>query len=299
MPRIAANLTRVFAAITLAITGTSCEAGQTSSSSASSAGRVEVGQPFQICKNCPIFIRVPSAPAPLRKIEFVSKYELTWNNFIDAVEDGSCKMPALAATGADESLDLLKANVRYLRIDWPATQLGPSEIECYMRWLQTRTKLRVALPTGAEWEWFASGGKKELRYPWGNSPAGGGEVLYDRSSGRLDRRFQDPVPDDNGGYFVSAMKVGQSTANAWGLYDLMGNAIELTSEIIPYAEWKRSHPGEIDLGPYDWVKAKGVESFSAQDWSETSIKKDVFIGSRNGHYSAPAVARLILIAEGQ
>ena len=62
------------------------------------------------------------------------------------------------------------------------------------------------LPTEAEWEKAARGGLSGLKYPWGNSI--------------------DATKANYGKHIGDTTVVGKYTANGYGLYDMVGNALE-------------------------------------------------------------------------
>lgn len=124
----------------------------------------------------------------------------------------------------------------------------------YCRWLSTRTGMAFTLPTEAQWEYACrAGSATALHYgdvdadfsAWANvgdlsfsdpnkgdyiGITGGLEHAILEGSGLGDRRFDD-------GYVVTA-PVATFLPNAWGLYDMHGNAAEWTrSTYVPHEDW--------------------------------------------------------------
>lgn len=265
-----------------------------------SDARPTVGDNFRLCDNCPAFVRVPDAPASLRPVRFVSKFELTWKNYLAAFDDQACDLPALANMAGKHSLQAIRENIDLFRIDWPITQLGPTELQCYIEWLQKKTSYKVALPTGNEWEWLARGGRKDARYPWGNAPTGGDEALFgiDDMFVRMPKR---PLPDEKGGEFIDGIEVGRFSPNAWGLYDLMGNVRELTADNISGDAWYKSHPDPVAnerVRSFSRTLVKGSDARN-KDWSDVSISDKRYAVVVDGRYISPVGSRLILIERAE
>lgn len=100
------------------------------------------------------------------------------------------------------------------KIDHPVVQVCWEDAVAYAEWSGKR------LPTEAEWEWAARGGKKDMIYPWGNEPALEGSPKANF--------WQGMFPYDNtlkDGYYTTA-PVGSFPANGYGLYDMAGNVWE-------------------------------------------------------------------------
>jgi iron(II)-dependent oxidoreductase len=81
----------------------------------------------------------------------------------------------------------------------------------YCDWLSAATGLTCRLPTEAEWERAARGGRDQNVYPWGDEP------IFDRENYQ-GRWRQAPEP------------VGTSAPNDFGLYDMCENVHEWCSD---------------------------------------------------------------------
>lgn len=105
--------------------------------------------------------------------------------------------------------------------DQPVVAVNWLEAVAYCGWLSALAGRSYRLPTEAEWERAARGGREGLLYPWGNElPQARPE--YRARWGGPPQQVRGPLP------------VGQGEANPFGIYDLCENVHEWC------ADWYRN-----------------------------------------------------------
>ncbi len=108
----------------------------------------------------------------------------------------------------------------------------------YCDWLSAATGRAYRLPTEAEWERAARGGREGLDYPWGNELPNDWPEYVQRWGriGERDLEIRGPVP------------VGQGTPNPYGLFDISENVHEWCADWFSRDYYARS-PERNPRGP--------------------------------------------------
>lgn len=120
----------------------------------------------------------------------------------------------------------------------PVVHVSYEDALAYAKWAGKR------LPTEAEWEYAARGGRGHQKYYWGNELKPGG-----RWAANI---YQGDFPEKNTGEdgFVGIAPVKSFPANAYGLYDMDGNVWEWCNDYYRPDYYKQS-PENNPGGPAD------------------------------------------------
>ncbi len=130
------------------------------------------------------------------------------------------------------------------KLDHPVVHISWYDAQAYAAWAGKR------LPTEAEWEWAASGGEKDSKYPWGDEPITKGTVKANAWEGNFP--YQNALKDQ---FFYTA-PVSSFEPNPFGLYDMAGNVWEWCSDWYDFTYYQKienkkvNNPQGPDV-PYD------------------------------------------------
>lgn len=136
--------------------------------------------------------------------------------------------------------------------DDPVTMVCKADAEAFCQWLSKKDGRNYSLPTEAQWEYAARGGKEGTWFPWGDEYPDGKKL------NAADRRS--PVPwadrtlDDRHG---GPSPVGSYEPNDFWLYDMMGNVWELCSDNYSANEY-RGRASKVNEDPSGPKKGKEI-----------------------------------------
>lgn len=131
----------------------------------------------------------------IRKPFYIGRREVTFEEWDACVAEGGCKQ---------------KPDDRGLgRSRRPVTDLDWDDAKAYVAWLSQKTGKTYRLPSESEWEYVARAGTTTT-YPWGRA--------VDKDKANCLGCTSDPVK--------KAIDVGSFPPNAFGVYDMAGNAAE-------------------------------------------------------------------------
>ncbi len=105
----------------------------------------------------------------------------------------------------------------------PVVHVGAEDAEAYAAWADRR------LPTEKEWEFAARGGLNGTDYAWGDNRMPPGPASANIWCGEF------PIQRDDGREFPYTSAVGAYPKNGFGLFDMIGNVWEITSDLFDAA----------------------------------------------------------------
>ena len=164
------------------------------------------------CPQCPELVLIPAGAfemgssemfdfeAPvhqvsIRKAFYIGRREVTYEEWDACMAEGGCK----------QKLD----DRGFGRGRRPATDLDWDDAKGYAAWLSQKTGRTYRLPTESEWEYAARAGSTTT-YPWGKA--------VEKDKANCLGCTSDPVR--------KAIDTGSFKPNAFGVYDMAGNAAE-------------------------------------------------------------------------
>jgi formylglycine-generating enzyme required for sulfatase activity len=222
------------------------------------ATNLKPGDTFRECRNCPEMVVIPAGRFIMgtpedqenhEKDEFqhevtiarpfaLSRTEVTWDQWEACVRDGACDG---AAVDAALRLDR-EGNPNPDFEDWgrgtrPVVGVSWYDAQAYVGWLNRKTGNDDAyrLPSEAQWEYAARAGTQTI-YPWGD------QIDHDYGNFGRDGHELGPMAEGRDVWEYETAPAGSFPPNAFGVYDMHGNAFEWIEDC--YLEDLRNGPSD-------------------------------------------------------
>jgi len=123
----------------------------------------------------------------------------------------------------------------------PVVCIGWNDINAYIKWLTKQTGKTYRLPSEAEWEFAARAGSKRSTY-WGSE--WDRKCEYENLMDYNDKEDK-PFYACTDGYTYTS-PTGSFNSNAYGLYDMLGNVLELVVDCFSETYKKASNDGSAN-----------------------------------------------------
>jgi len=246
------------------------------------SGSLSPGVSFRDCSVCPEMVVVPSGKfimgskkgdadeQPVLEVTIpkelaIGKYEVTFDEWEACVEGGGCNAYRPKDNGWGQGQQ-------------PVINVSWEDSKSYVMWISGRTGKAYRLLTEAEWEYIARAGSESM-YPWG-------PVI-------------DPSKANYGNFKARTIPVGRYNPNAFGLYDVIGNASEWTEDCYHRDAYQthRSYPSPVesqDLTCSRVLRGSSwdIDTSDGINLMRTSIRRSGKPDGRYSHYGL-RVARAI------
>ncbi|HSA28734.1 MAG TPA: formylglycine-generating enzyme family protein [Phycisphaerae bacterium] len=174
--------------------------------------------------------------------------------------------------------------------DHPVVQVGWNDAKAFCDWLSKQSGQRVHLPTEAQWEYACRAGTKTV-YPWGDNPddGKGWANCADQSLRKNVPMPWGPVIPTTKNFFawddgfVFTSPVGSFKANAFGLYDMIGNVWQWCGDRYGnYAKGPATDPTGKRTGDYRVLRGGGW--YSPTDYCRAASRSGYYPDYRNDTY---------------
>lgn len=168
------------------------------------------------------------------------------------------------------------------RANDPVVHVAWLDAEAYAAWLGEKTALAYRLPSEAEFEYVLRAGSQSA-YPWSESMPDKvlGNLTGDGDRSRIKRSWDKALPNYRDGYWGPA-PVAQFAANAFGVFDLVGNVSEWVADC-----WHENYLRAPNDG-HAWVNrgceqrvVRGSSWGSAPEQSRSAYRMSVSADSRS------------------
>jgi formylglycine-generating enzyme required for sulfatase activity len=134
-----------------------------------------------------------------------------------------------------DQADLIKGDHPVVAVSW-------NDAKAFCDWASKKTGQRIDLPTEAQWEYACRAGTTTV-FPWGDNPDDGKGWV--NGADQSLKKVRGGLFNWDDGYVLTS-PVGTFKPNAFGLYDMIGNACQWCQD-LKEADTASTGPGTSDL----------------------------------------------------
>jgi formylglycine-generating enzyme len=158
--------------------------------------------------------------------------------------------------------------------DHPVVHVAYRDAEAYAAWAGK------APPTEAEWEFAARGGLEGAEYAWGDEFTPGGKHMANTWQGAF------PHENARADGWARTSPVGVFSPNGYGLYDMIGNVWEWTTDF-----WSSRHPADAPKACCVPQNPRGAPEADSYDPCQSQIRIPRKVLKGGSHLCAPNYCR--------
>ncbi len=166
-----------------------------------------------------------------------------------------------------------KSNINVLD-SHPVVHVSFADAAAYAKWAGKD------LPTEAEWEFAARGGREGEEFAWGNALAPGGKHMANTWQGRF------PTENLNEDGYERTSPVTAFPPNGYGVHDMIGNVWEWTSDW-----WSREHEADAPKACCIPQNPRGGREDASYDACQPAIRIPRKVLKGGSHLCAPNYCR--------
>jgi len=211
---------------------------------------------------------------------YINKTEVTLKAFQQFTQDTGYKTDAEKNTENDGCLSKSGKNWQWVKgrsykapgfkqaNNHPVVCVSHNDVLAYIKWLNGKTGHVFRLPTEAEWEYAARGGKDTVRF-WGNNSSLACQYANVADKNTRDRISWNNQHNCDDGFNMTTSPVGYFESNPYGLKDMLGNVWEWTC-----SNYNKSYNGsEQHCNSFaNLVSVRGGSRFNPPDGIRSAIR---------------------------
>ncbi len=184
---------------------------------------------------------------------WIGKTEMTVGQYMKFADDKHSHYPVWRESGSEYNINKGEDNLykqmgeALTSANHPIVGISWNDAVAYCQWLSVKTRIKITLPTEAQWE-KAARGTDGNKYPWGNDEVNG------KIANIADKQFTTKFPKrgdktiDDGFIFTSPVESFPAGSSPFGVMGMADNVWEWCQDCYIDDYYKKS-PKENPMGP--------------------------------------------------